>query len=185
LEKLKEEIERKIDLLCKLRKYNIKSSEKKENLKDYIATDHEDEKAILIRAIYKTRLSSGVIGVNILRKTAKNIIDKEYKRGILIGKGFSVSAKKEARSRNIEAVSLKQIPTFNIFNHDLVPKHEILPEKEAKQILEKYHVHPNQLPRIRTLDPAVFLIGAKKGDIIKITRESPTAGIHVTYRYVV
>ncbi|MCW4020531.1 MAG: DNA-directed RNA polymerase subunit H [Candidatus Bathyarchaeota archaeon] len=77
------------------------------------------------------------------------------------------------------------MPAFNIFDHYLVPKHEILPRQEAKELLKMYHVEPYQLPRIKASDPAVFLIGAKPGDIIKITRESPTAGVHVTYRHVI
>ncbi|MDH5391508.1 MAG: DNA-directed RNA polymerase subunit H, partial [Candidatus Bathyarchaeota archaeon] len=40
----------------------------------------------------------------------------------------------------------RNFPSFNIFKHKLVPKHEILPPEEAKELLEKYRVKLYQLP---------------------------------------
>jgi DNA-directed RNA polymerase subunit H len=40
------------------------------------------------------------------------------------------------------------------------------------------------LPKIRSNDPVVKAIDAKPGDILRITRESQTAGVFVTYRIV-
>jgi DNA-directed RNA polymerase subunit H len=74
---------------------------------------------------------------------------------------------------------------FDILKHELVPKHEVLKPAEAKRVLEEYKIQPYQLPWIRSQDPVVKRIGAKPGDIIKITRDSPTAGKTVVYRYVV
>lgn len=34
-------------------------------------------------------------------------------------------------------------------------------------------------------DPAVIAIGGRPGDVIRIPKDSPTAGKHVFYRYVV
>ncbi|MCW3985875.1 MAG: DNA-directed RNA polymerase subunit H [Candidatus Bathyarchaeota archaeon] len=76
-------------------------------------------------------------------------------------------------------------PIFNLFDHELVPKHEILPPDEREKLLAQYHVQPYQLPIIKTSDPAVITIGAKTGDIVKIFRDSATAGKYVSYRYVV
>jgi len=74
---------------------------------------------------------------------------------------------------------------FNLFDHELVPRHEILPSKDVKELLEKYYIKPYQLPYIRASDPAAKWIEAKPGDILKITRKSLTAGSSVTYKYVV
>ncbi|MCW3999025.1 MAG: DNA-directed RNA polymerase subunit H [Candidatus Bathyarchaeota archaeon] len=79
----------------------------------------------------------------------------------------------------------KSFPVFNIFEHALVPFHEILTEKEKKELLAAFKVKPYQMPQIKSGDPAVKAIGAQPGDILKITRKSQTAGEHVTYRYVV
>ncbi|MFA5572016.1 MAG: DNA-directed RNA polymerase subunit H [Candidatus Bathyarchaeia archaeon] len=74
---------------------------------------------------------------------------------------------------------------FDIFEHALVPFHEILSEKEKKELLASFKVKPYQMPQIKSGDPAVKAIGAQPGDVLKITRKSQTAGEHITYRYVV
>ena len=72
-----------------------------------------------------------------------------------------------------------------ILGHALVPKHEILTKKGAKDILENYKASKDAFPKILAIDPIIKAIGAKKGDIIKITRESMTAGEAVYYRVVI
>ena len=73
----------------------------------------------------------------------------------------------------------------DIIEHESVPKHEILSDKEKKDVLEKFEVNENQLPKISVSDPVIELIGASPGDAIKITRKSKTAGEAVYYRLVV
>ncbi len=72
-----------------------------------------------------------------------------------------------------------------ITNHIYQPKHEILPRKEAEEILKKYNTKPSQLPYIMISDKAIEDLDVRPGDIIKITRKSPTAGESVYYRFVV
>ncbi len=74
---------------------------------------------------------------------------------------------------------------FNLFEHELVPRHEILTSTEVKDLLEEYHIKHYQLPYIRASDPVVKWIGAKPGDILRITRKSLTAGVSLAYKYVV
>ena len=70
-------------------------------------------------------------------------------------------------------------------DHHYVPKHEIITKKEAETILSKYNCKPTELPLIFRDDPAIAKLGVKPGDVIKITRNSPTAGTSYYYRYVV
>jgi len=70
-------------------------------------------------------------------------------------------------------------------HHMLVPKHEIITKEEAEQVLEKYHCKAVELPLIFGSDPAIVGLGVKPGDMIKITRKSPTAGESFYYRYVI
>ncbi|WP_101477231.1 DNA-directed RNA polymerase subunit H [Candidatus Nitrosotalea bavarica] len=70
-------------------------------------------------------------------------------------------------------------------DHIYVPKHEIINKDEAMKVLEKYHTKPTEMPLIFVSDPAIRGLGVKPGDMIKITRKSPTAGESLYYRYVV
>ncbi len=70
-------------------------------------------------------------------------------------------------------------------DHIYVPKHEIIPKVDAEKVLEKYNCNPTELPLIFVNDPAIMGLGVKPGDLIKITRTSPTAGESLYYRYVV
>jgi DNA-directed RNA polymerase subunit H len=76
-------------------------------------------------------------------------------------------------------------PSYDVFKHELVPKHVLLGPDEAKQVLEQYHIKAFQLPYIKSTDPAVRKIGAKPGDIVRVIRTSQTAGESDFYRYVV
>ncbi len=76
-------------------------------------------------------------------------------------------------------------PSYDVFQHELVPKHSLLKPEEARQVLERYHIRPFQLPYIKASDPAARAVGAKPGDIIRVVRKSSTAGESDFYRYVV
>jgi DNA-directed RNA polymerase subunit H len=70
-------------------------------------------------------------------------------------------------------------------DHVYVPKHEIISKTEAEEVLKKYNCKPTELPLIFVTDPAILGLGVKPGDMIKISRKSPTAGESLYYRYVV
>jgi len=72
-----------------------------------------------------------------------------------------------------------------VADHYLVPKHEIVPKEKQEEILVKYGIDTEKLPEINKEDPAVSEINARIGDIIKITRKSPTAGKAIFFRVVV
>lgn len=72
-----------------------------------------------------------------------------------------------------------------VFKHELVPEHILLSREEAEEVCKKYRVKPYQLPYIKASDPAAKSLGAKPGDVVKVIRKSPTAGIAIAYRYVV
>ncbi len=73
----------------------------------------------------------------------------------------------------------------DILSHELVPEHTILTKDESQKILSQHNITPKQLPKILDTDPVVEIIGAKVGDIIEITRDSPTAGKTKYYRLVI
>jgi DNA-directed RNA polymerase subunit H len=129
--------------------------------------------------------SEGTIGVQYINQLKKAMKEEEVDKAIVITSGrYTQAAKVTARKSGIEMIP-RIFPSFNIFDHVLVPKHEIVKPEERKKLLEQYRVQPHQLPRLKASDPAVKAIGAKPGDIVKIIRDSPTAGKYVSYRHVV
>jgi len=74
---------------------------------------------------------------------------------------------------------------FKVEDHILVPKHSKLGDKEKKELLEKYKITLSELPKILKNDPAIKELGVKQGDVIKIVRQSPTAGESIFYRSVI
>ena len=73
----------------------------------------------------------------------------------------------------------------DIFQSHLVPKHELLSEDKKAAVLKKLNISVKQLPRIKKNDPAIKHMKAKKTDVIKVTRNSPTAGQEIYYRVVI
>ncbi|MBA7526848.1 hypothetical protein ES705_19018 [subsurface metagenome] len=73
----------------------------------------------------------------------------------------------------------------SIHEHGLVPRHEIMEGGEVKELLEKYKIKKEQLPKIKSSDPVIKEIKAVMGDVVKIKRRSRTAGKFISYRLVI
>jgi len=173
--------ELKADVIIKLRKYKIVKKEKVKDKVKYLIKVPKEKKKALIWCIPE----DGTVGIAIVKNLYKIMEEKNIEKGIIITSGkYTHAARVEAKKNDIELLS-KIFPAFNIFKHELVPEHEILSPKEREQVLAQYKIQPYQLLQIRFSDPTVKAIGAKPGDILRIIRESPTAGTHIAYRYVV
>lgn len=72
-----------------------------------------------------------------------------------------------------------------IQDHFLVPEHSIVPREKVQEVLSIYGANTDKIPQIFRNDPAVEEIGAKKGDLVRIVRNSRTAGKSTYYRIVV
>lgn len=79
----------------------------------------------------------------------------------------------------------KTIKGSFVKDHFLVSKHSKVSEKEKKTLLELYNITEQDLPKIFSNDPAIQDIEVKPGDIIKISRKSPTAKETTFYRTVI
>jgi len=171
----------KAETLLKSRRYKEEELEQKTDSTDIIAADPKTGEKILIRCLN----TSETIGVRHIEKLVKEAKKKGMTRSILVSGGkYSYPARNKAKDSMVELIS-EAFPTFDIFDHEMVPKHEILPESKVNDLLSKYRIKPHQLPWIKVSDPAVRTIGAKPGDVLKITRKSLTAGESIAYRYVV
>ena len=80
---------------------------------------------------------------------------------------------------------VKEKPKVDILLHEIVPKHRILTKDETEDLLKKYSIKLLNLPRIFSDDPVVEMVGARYGDVIRITRKSETMVKEVeSYRFV-
>jgi DNA-directed RNA polymerase subunit H len=173
--------EHKAEVLIKLRKYKLIKKEKHEGAVGYIVNIPKDKEKALVWCI----LNEATVGIAMMNNLYKLLEEKGLERAIVITEGrFTHAAKQGAKKKKVELLP-KSFPVFEIFEHKLVPKHEILDDKEKTQVLAQYKIQPYQMPQIKATDPAVKAIGARPGDMLKIIRKSATAGEHIAYRYVV
>ena len=173
--------ERKAKILIKLRGYKLIKREKHKDAVSYLVEIPREKRKALVWCLPEES-TVGVTSINQMQKVMK---EKNVETGIMVTSGkYTHAVKQSAKKKKIELLP-KTFPAFDIFEHKLVPKHEILAKEESEQVLAQYRVQPYQLPQINASDPAVKAIGAKPGDILKIIRKSSTAGEHMAYRYVV
>ena len=173
--------ERKAEVLIKLRKYKLIKKEKHEGAIAYIVEIPEDKQKAIVWCI----LNEATVGIAAMNTLYKVMKEKEIERAIVSTEGrYTHAVKTGAKKKNVELLT-KSFPVFDIFEHALVPRHEILTENQQNELLAKYRIKPYQMPQIKSTDPAVKAIGAKPGNILRIIRKSSTAGEHIAYRYVV
>lgn len=173
-------LEKKVQVLLELRGYKLLNREEvKEG--EFLTVEGRRGKKILIWAITDVE----TIGIRFINLLSKKVESQGLDSGVIISNGrFTYSAKANSKKKKVELIP-PNFPSFNIFSHNLVPKHEILSPEEKEAVLKEYRVQPYQLPLLRTSDPISKVIGARAGDLVKITRKSLTAGEYVSYRYVV
>ena len=75
--------------------------------------------------------------------------------------------------------------TIKVLDHVMVPDHHVMNEDEVKALLALYSITFEQLPKVYHDDAAVKQINGKIGDVVRIIRQSQTAGIAEAYRLVV
>ena len=179
LEKAKTLEEKRAALIIKYRKLSVDSVEKDEDKIVYRLSKGEKKYLMNILLNLKT------IGIAYIRELRDEIEEGGVDEGIIVADGkYTYSARSNAPEMGIELIP-SSLPTFDIFEHALVPVHEILGKEERDEIAEKYHAEPYQFPWIKETDPISIIIGAKSGDVLRIIQKSETAGRYEGYRYVV
>ncbi|SBS93494.1 DNA-directed RNA polymerase II, putative, partial [Plasmodium ovale curtisi] len=123
-------------------------------------------------------------GVKPLRELTEKMDEKSIQRAILVTQNtltpFARDAIKEAAPRHIIENFLDTELLVNITKHELVPRHIPLTSDEKRNLLQRYKIKENKLPRIQDVDPVCRYFGLSKGQVVKIIRPSETAGRYVT-----
>lgn len=72
---------------------------------------------------------------------------------------------------------------YNLLNHTIVPKCEILGDSEIEELKKKINItHTKQLPEISRFDPQALAMCMRPGQVCKFKRESSTAIFTDYYR---
>ncbi|CAM9329919.1 unnamed protein product [Chrysoparadoxa australica] len=128
------------------------------------------------------------VGVKPIKLYSERMRDEKVSKAMIVVKGGLTSFAKTAiaelcKQRTYQVEDFRDAELMvDITEHVLVPKHEVLSEGDKQELLAKYKLKDNQLPRIQQDDPVARYYGLQKGQVVKITRPSETAGRYVTYR---
>jgi DNA-directed RNA polymerase subunit H len=171
--------EKRADLIIKYRSLKVEKEEQGDQSITYHLSRGEE------RYVMRVLLDQDTIGIAFVRELRDLVKETGASKGILVGNGkYTYSARSSSPELGVELIP-PSLPTFDVFSHDFVPMAEIVGEEERRRLVEKYHAEPYQYPWIKSSDPISIILGAKPGDVIKITSKSETAGVAESYRYVV
>ena len=147
-----------------------------------------DNPDIIIRLYYEY-LEGLKLNANDIELFLNNMKEGKANSGIIIVSG---SLTPKANEKLAEINSVLQVECFNlceltvnITEHSYVPKHTLLSDEEKSILLKRYKIKESQLPKILSTDPVARYLGLRRGNVVKIIRDSETAGKYVSYRITV
>jgi len=128
------------------------------------------------------------VGIKTIKQYCTRMQDENISKAIVVVQtGMTPSAKQalvDMAPKYLLEQFLETELLVNVTEHELVPEHVVLTPDEKAELLARYKLKEHQLPRIQQGDTIARYFGLKRGQIIKITRPSVTAGRYVTYRIV-
>jgi len=131
------------------------------------------------------------IGTEHLKQYQERMVQEDANKAIIIEDG-GITAHCKTTINQINSEGKYYFETFkeaellvNITEHVLVPKHVPLTAEQIDELIKRYNLRKQQLPRMQVTDPIARYYGLKRGDVVKIIRHSETAGRYVTYRAVI
>ena len=151
----------------------------------------DSENAVISDKIVIIDYSNGKLGVNHVKQIETYIEEYQIKNIIVIYKGAITSFAKtqidvlNKNANNIETFEESEFQ-FNITKHYLVPKHELITNRDKKKELMKcLNVKESQMPIILQTDPVAKYFGANPGDLFCIERNDENTIKTLYYRIVV
>lgn len=130
---------------------------------------------------------TGVVKVTEIRNIAGQIVNRDTLSGlILIVQNHITSQALKAVNLLSFKVEIFQITDLlvNITKHVLKPKHQVLTDRQKKNLLKKYNIEEKQLPRMLQTDAIARYYGLERGQVVRISYSGEITQMHVTYRCV-
>ncbi|GAB6028878.1 DNA-directed RNA polymerases I, II, and III subunit RPABC1 [Chamberlinius hualienensis] len=129
------------------------------------------------------------IGIKTIKTYCQRMQEENISRAIIVvQQGMTPSAKQslvDMAPKYILEQFLESELLINITEHELVPEHVVMTPEEKQELLARYKLKDGQLMRIQSGDPVARYFGLKRGQVVKIIRNSDTAGRYISYRLVV
>jgi hypothetical protein len=94
-----------------MRNFICEEREKWDQGMDITALDEESNEKVLLR-IVESKSKSGFVGVDAVREMLEAMEREDYDKGVLLGKKFTVAAKRELMENDIQRISENYTPTF-------------------------------------------------------------------------
>ncbi|AES81251.1 putative DNA-directed RNA polymerase [Medicago truncatula] len=184
--------------MLKDRGYSIPSDEIQLSLDDFrqIHGQSPDVDRLRLTATHATNPSKrilvvfsgpGIVKVNGVRDIAGQIVNRESLTGLIL------IVQNQITSQALKAVNLLSFKVeifqitdllVNATKHVLKPKHQVLTDKQKKNLLKKYDIQEKQLPRMLQTDAIARYYGLQRGQVVKVTYTGEITQMHVTYRCV-
>jgi len=161
---------------------------------DMLLTDDATKRKVYVKYYFTDKQSSRQIRPNTLNDIVEelyyieNVLEKPDTLVIIIDDEPNDSIKERIRylfDHDGIFVILHNIKRlqFNLLEHSLVPKVDVLSEEERLALFKKFNIQNNsQLPEIDRFDPMALALCMRPRQVCKIVRTSPTALEHYYYR---
>ena len=94
-----------------MRNFICEEREKWDQGMDITALDEESNEKVLLR-IVESKSKSGFVGVDAVREMLETMEREDYDKGVLLGKKFTVAAKRELMENDIQRISENYTPRF-------------------------------------------------------------------------
>uniref|UniRef100_A0A8C9PF42 DNA-directed RNA polymerases I, II, and III subunit RPABC1 n=1 Tax=Spermophilus dauricus TaxID=99837 RepID=A0A8C9PF42_SPEDA len=125
------------------------------------------------------------VGIKTIKVYCQRMQEENITRAlIVVQQGMTPSAKQVGPASCFLLKQLSESLFLNKIQKKLVPEHVVMTKEEVTELLARYKLRENQLPRIQAGDPVARYFGIKRGQVVKIIRPSETAGRYITYRLV-
>ena len=114
-------------------------------------------------------LGEGLGNVSVMCRYCQRMQEENISRAIIVVQTGMTPSAKQALVDMAPKYSLEQFREaelmINITEHELVPKHVVMTTEEKRELLQRYKLKEQQLPRMQQSDPVARYFGLRRGQV--------------------